>query len=130
MNVPFEKRRFLPLHLAAQRGFVEAVQELLKHGAKVEATDAEGRTPLAYLMVEWGNPVEYDVFFYNEPPYREGYPAVIQYLLEHGADPYLKDYHGKSAWDYATPEARRIFMDFPSPPTSPAGFHSEWEREK
>ena len=43
-----DHRRFLrtPLALAVENGHLEAAGMLLKHGAHIDACDADGRTPL------------------------------------------------------------------------------------
>ena len=43
-----DHRRFLrtPLALAVENGHLEAAKMLLKHGAHIDACDADGRTPL------------------------------------------------------------------------------------
>jgi len=57
-----------PLHVASNKGHLDAVSLLLDHGAEVNVTNRRGRTPL------W------------EAHYRRHLP-VMQLLLEHGADP-------------------------------------------
>lgn len=73
-----------PLHEAAfgDWGSPTAVRILLSRGAKVDATDDDGRTPLM-LAAEWGE-VE-----------------CVRLLLAAGADRTLKDHTEKTALDYA-----------------------------
>lgn len=65
------------LHAAAIWGQVEAAKHLLKAGAKIDAQDLEGVTPL-YQAV------------------RKGHHAVVEFLLEQGAAPNLSPRGGGS----------------------------------
>lgn len=76
-----------PLHDAAWKGDVAAIQRLVKSGADVNATDDIGATAL-YWAAGGGHPFG---------PHRCGTeaadrPAVIAALLELGADPNLQDH--------------------------------------
>ena len=55
-----------PFYIAAVKGQVEVVQQLLKHNAKVESADKDGRNPL-----------------YNTA--LKGHMQIVQELLKHGA---------------------------------------------
>ena len=48
-----DQRRFLrtPLALAVENGHLEAAKMLLKHGAHIDACDADGRTPLFRYVI-------------------------------------------------------------------------------
>jgi ankyrin repeat protein len=87
------------------------VQALVKYGA-----DTSGVMPLAEVrdavltLIEAGADVNYfDDFILNEPTnvtvlmenVRLGNDLVVELLLEHGADPSLRDSQGQSALDYA-----------------------------
>ena len=62
------------LHIAATRGSVEGIQFLLKHGADIDATDKDSRTPL-HRAIGWGMRLE-------ATKSEEG----VRLLLQHGAD--------------------------------------------
>ncbi|MDE6626242.1 MAG: ankyrin repeat domain-containing protein [Lachnospiraceae bacterium] len=67
------------LHIAVQEGFPKAVDRLIKLGCMVDLRDKFGRTPL-WIAVS----------FYN------GDDAVIQKLIEAGADVNAENNHGVS----------------------------------
>ena len=75
----------LPLIDAAAAGEVEQVESLLRRGASVRATDAQGRTPL--VAAAYGNQVD-----------------VARVLLAAGGDPDEKDATVQSAYLIATSE--------------------------
>ena len=70
------------LHKAAYRGHLHMVKDLLKRGLGVNITDTGGFTPLH----EAG---------------RAGQFLVAAYLMEHGADPELRNSSGKTAQELA-----------------------------
>ncbi|HWB08174.1 MAG TPA: ankyrin repeat domain-containing protein [Pirellulales bacterium] len=76
-----------PLDTAADSGFERVVAILLAAGAEVNATDRSGHTALL-------GPVLYR------------HLGVAKLLLDHGADPNLRDEDGKSAVDYARERAK------------------------
>lgn len=76
-----------PLMLAAGRGDLEAVRELLAKGADVNAQDARGFTALFHAC-------------YNGDEDR-GYPEVVRALLEGGADREAKIGYGVRPLMYA-----------------------------
>lgn len=61
------KRREMPLHIAAQKGSVEHIQMLVQHGVLLEEKDLNGKTPLHFAAIA-------------------GQEAIAQYLLEKGAN--------------------------------------------
>ncbi|KAL3896946.1 MAG: hypothetical protein SGCHY_003747 [Lobulomycetales sp.] len=75
-----------PLCLAAYLGKHEIVREMLVHGAKVDARDANGATALMYAA-------------------RDGHIKVVQVLLEFGARHDIKDANGWQAVQYAQGDA-------------------------
>ena len=110
MKVGFE-----PLHLAARIQDRTAVQMLLDHGAAVDAKDGEGRTPLHWAAGE----IEEDAGVIEELLARgaavnaqdkdgdtplhtavaNGHVAVVKTLLNHKADPTIKNAKGETPLD-------------------------------
>ncbi|OQA31190.1 MAG: Ankyrin repeats (3 copies) [Betaproteobacteria bacterium ADurb.Bin341] len=84
-NVPFENGKTL-LHYAANRGYVEIVQLLLEHGAKLDVQDKNKKTPLHEAMA-----------YHHD--------KVARLLIEKGANVNLRDKEGK------TPLFSIVFMD-------------------
>ena len=76
-KVPVIKRTVL--HAAAQRGSPELVKTLIKAGAAVNAQDFYGDTPLH---------VSFDARTQGRPAQK----SIDEVLLNHGANPYLKNY--------------------------------------
>jgi ankyrin repeat protein len=68
--------------LAARKDLTDAVRRLLARGAKVNATDEEGRTALMHAA-------------------RNGSRASVETLLQKGADPNAMDNAGRTALTYA-----------------------------
>jgi ankyrin repeat protein len=112
-----------PLHLAAKAGCVEAAKLLLGHGADVNVRDGDGNTLLHYAVRSVNKDVielvlrDADVNaknVYGETPLkllidqcnrrdveREQCYESVKLLVEHGADPTIKDSDGKTPLDYA-----------------------------
>jgi hypothetical protein len=86
-------RGITALSVAAADGNLELVRALLKAGAKPNAVDSDGESPLHCA---------------RRAP-RTARDAVIALLVEAGADPNLRDKSGKSARDYAGSDAVRLF---------------------
>lgn len=66
----------------------DAVPWLLEHGARIDATDGDGRTALHYAAM------------------RGIRPAIVECLLEHGAKPNAKDARGRTPLDFARAKSR------------------------
>ena len=124
--------RGLTLHEAAWRGDISAVKSCLEAGAKIEATDNYGKTPLHYvpeglfcvfgenytkqlretlnlLLDNGANPNVEDK--YKSTPLhcaaREGNEAMVKLLLEKGADPHSVDLEQVS-----NPEIKKMLLDY------------------
>lgn len=76
------------LHFAARNQSESIVRTLLRLGARVDPVDGIGFTPLGRCVVD--------------PYARRG---VVEALVEHGADPSIKNAHGMSPLDIATRQA-------------------------
>jgi ankyrin repeat protein len=83
-----DRRGQTPLHLAVRKCLVRAVEELLRRGVPVNAVDAEGDTPLHHA-------VKYcDDFRLRR--------RIKSLLLNHGADPKIRNKKGLAPTDYKT----------------------------
>ena len=77
----FDEQNRSALHFAAQEGHFDAVEILLKSGAKMTA-DIVGETPLHYAA-------------------HSNNPNVALALLKSGADPHIRDHYNNTALDKA-----------------------------
>ncbi|XP_037646793.1 BRCA1-associated RING domain protein 1 [Sebastes umbrosus] len=114
------------LHLAAIKGGVEAVKELLDQGADPNLKDNAGWTPL-HEACNLGHLAVAEVFvsrgaLLNTPGYendsplhdavRNGHPAIVKLLLQHGASQNVLNLYGKRPADYAVSlEMLEIFQE-------------------
>lgn len=79
-----------PLHAAAHFGRYKIVRMLLAVGADVNARTAINSTPIAHLL--------------NTPcTNHRAVERTYNILIEAGADPYIADIHGRTAYDKADP---------------------------
>ena len=105
-----------PLHLAYSCGRPAFARVLLEHGAKPNAKDVYGATPLhllllsehfsqedsvcaARLLLEYGADANARDMRYRTPLHHASYngmPAITQVLLEHGGKPNAKDRYGQT----------------------------------
>ncbi|XP_035460042.1 BRCA1-associated RING domain protein 1 isoform X1 [Scophthalmus maximus] len=114
------------LHLAAIKGDVEAVKELLDQGADPNLKDNAGWTPLHEACnlghVEVVEALISRGALLNTPGYendsplhdavRNGHPAIVKLLLQHGASQNVLNLYGKRPADYAVSlEMREIFQE-------------------
>lgn len=76
----------IPLAAAAGNGCIQTVDKLLRLGARVNETDMWQRTPLARAVVK-------------------GYLNIAHHLLKAGANPYILDATGFTAFDYCANNA-------------------------
>ncbi|XP_074550236.1 BRCA1-associated RING domain protein 1 [Halichoeres trimaculatus] len=126
---PFMKRNHKGetlLHLAAIKGDVEAVRELLDQGSDPNLKDNAGWTPL-HEACNLGHLAVVEVLLssgalLNTPGYendsplhdavRNGHAAIVKLLLQHGASQSVLNLHGKRPADYAaTVEMLQVFQD-------------------
>ena len=82
-----DRRGVTPLMRASQLGFFDGVQHLVSKGARVEAPNETGETPLILAVHRRDT-------------------AMMRVLLGAGADPDRSDNSGRSARDYAEIEGR------------------------
>lgn len=76
------------LHIAAENGYYILVQDLLEHGASPLIPDSNGCTPLHAALRH------------------STYYGVAVLLMERGADVFIKDGQGRTAWDLYEGDAR------------------------
>ena len=94
VNQPSAEGGSTPLHYAAGATRLDAVKLLLKSGAKVDAKNKIGKTPLMYALHPWGS----DIFSKDTPRW-----AVIEVLLQAGADVNARDEVGLTPLHMAMP---------------------------
>ncbi|XP_077436733.1 BRCA1-associated RING domain protein 1 [Vanacampus margaritifer] len=115
-----------PLHLAAIKGDVEGVKELLNQGADPNLKDNAGWTPL-HEACNLGHLVAVEALLsggalLNTPGYendsplhdavQNGHIAVVKLLLQFGASQSVVNLHGKRPADYAiTQEMLEVFQE-------------------
>ena len=104
-NGPSKFGLLTPLLMAAPFGPPELIQTLIDAGANVNAKDVRNMTPLMLAVAT---------------DHQD--PAVIQMLLAHGADPWVKSDAGDSALDWArragSPRAAQLLKAGPAPDTT------------
>lgn len=79
-----DKLGYSSLHFAAQNGYIEIADMLLKNGASIDLLDAYGNTPLGKA-----------VFYFNNDP------EMIYLLLQKGANRFLENFNGVSPLELA-----------------------------
>jgi hypothetical protein len=93
VDVPSGPTRGTPLHQAARRGFGTVATALLDHGAKVDARDSKGQTPLRRAV-------------------NCRQLQLVQLLVRRGANPHAEDNRGVTPLDVArTAEMKRALAD-------------------
>uniref|UniRef100_A0A3Q1F853 Uncharacterized protein n=1 Tax=Acanthochromis polyacanthus TaxID=80966 RepID=A0A3Q1F853_9TELE len=95
----------IPLHNACSFGHAEVVSLLLCQGADPNARDNWNYTPLHEAAIKGKIDVciEQNVIFLFFPPH-----FSYAVLLQHGADPNIRNTDGKSALDLADPSAKAV----------------------
>lgn len=113
-----------PLHLAATRKQLASMARLLiRHGARLGATDGRGRTPLlgnvevaAVLLAEGADPQATDGLRYDSPLHwaaNVGQIEIVKLLLSKGANVNLKaGPNGDTALHYAAMKADLDVVEF------------------
>ena len=99
----------IPLHNAASFGHAEVVQLLIDHHSEVNALDNWKYSPLAEAASKGKVDVCLSEFSSNQWRRHlstERFSCVV--LLQHGADPHLKNSDGKSALDLADSSTRPV----------------------
>lgn len=113
------KTLFAPLHMAMNK---KVASLLLKNGAEVNVQDAYGATPLwnalwhtqgsrfklAECLIKYGAYVNYhlprepfnNTLLHHAANFR-GATKIVEFLLQHGADPYIKNSLGDTSLDIA-----------------------------
>lgn len=82
-NVKDYDREATPLHWAANKGHVEAIELLIDSGANVNAQNKRGRTPIHALI---------EMKFYK----------IVLWLIKYcGGDPFIEDVRGLRPYDLA-----------------------------
>tara|TARA_R110002073_G_scaffold192387_1_gene351174 strand:+ start:17987 stop:19159 length:1173 start_codon:yes stop_codon:yes gene_type:complete len=76
-----------PIIVAAYYGRVDLIEFLLQNGALINDINYRGTTVLMYAK-------DYSLKFKDN--------KIVKYLISHGADPMLKDWSGKTVYDYIT----------------------------
>jgi ankyrin repeat protein len=104
----FQMKSLEPLHLAAFYGSEKIARMLLAKGARIEANatghfrDREKRTPLHLAVLGKDS---------------DEVPRMVRLLLQHGADPNVKDTLGMRPGDYAVMVGRKgLTVDLPASP--------------
>jgi len=99
VDYPTRKKGITALMSASKYGNYEMVEILIKHGAKVNKPDVDGRTALIYAIFGLTNPEESDTkdgFTFGPEAHRNNHIRTIKILLEQGADPLFESDRGES----------------------------------
>uniref|UniRef100_A0A8C7MWU7 Ankyrin repeat domain 52 n=1 Tax=Oncorhynchus kisutch TaxID=8019 RepID=A0A8C7MWU7_ONCKI len=89
-----------PLHYAAANGSYQCTVSLVSAGAEVNELDQKGCSPLHYAAASQTFRRHYSVGHHSEERAKEAF-FCLEYLLDNGADPALRNTKGYSAVHYA-----------------------------
>jgi ankyrin repeat protein len=81
-----------------EKELTENITLLLQHQADINAQNQDGLTPLTFLLAQC-TPEKYASVYNNGKPFKETIRAILQLLLEHGADPTIPNKAGQTAID-------------------------------
>ena len=94
--------RFTPLYKAAFAMHLEAIQVLLEYGADINSQSVSGKTPLLGVLTRRGS--------------EEKVVDIVRRLLEHGADPNIREDNQSTALHHASfrgsLEAARLLLSY------------------
>lgn len=79
-NSHFDYTNYRALHIMAENGCIDGMQWLLDHGCDIDMRDGDDSTPLICAAAF-------------------GEKQIITFLLDHGANPLLRNVHGENAID-------------------------------
>ena len=115
-----------PLHIAAEKGNIDVAMFLIENGANVNVADANGNTPLVFIINKTGNPkvtqrlLEKGASVNAQNRTGEtalmyaawhGYSAIVQLLLENRADVTLKNKQGNTALTLAESKGHQEIVE-------------------
>eukprot|EP00118_Oscarella_pearsei_P019956 m.214746 g.214746 ORF g.214746 m.214746 type:complete len:998 (+) comp39819_c0_seq6:235-3228(+) len=124
----FNKNGESPLHFACKYSSLFGVKSLVSHGAEIECTDKNGFTPLlnccqspfdiekkTEFLIEKGVSIEEKTKMNQNvlhilAPSRRASRSLLIFLVEKGADVFLKDCNGKRPHELAFGERRRVLL--------------------
>ena len=115
-----------PLHIAAERGNIDVAMFLIENGANVNGADANGNTPLVFIINKTGNPKVIQRLLEKGASVNaqnrtgetalmyaawHGYSAIVQLLLENRADVTLKNKQGNTALTLAESKGHQEIVE-------------------
>ena len=92
----YEPSQYTPLHYAALHADLESVQALLEHGADINARKEYGEVPLHLAVSPFDDFMFPDSYHHRRQDKNRCHLAVVQLLLNYGADPNTRDDAGST----------------------------------